>query len=441
MIKKLSSPIYSFMKVIKKYSTSKLYVPYNQTSDTCVTVEPYVDLEDRLKNVNILKDNIILRGLNINVDKIYDNWSDFVNTRDELIGLNVEKQKLTEQLKMVKKDNNHEFKKLKDSRSKIMTRLKLLRDHISSLEKEVVIPSLSIPNILHPECPLIESKTLFNYNGKKTIDNNDNIGHLKIGRAIDCLDYINSTVVYLKNEAALCEQAILTYFSGSLEQLNFVPLCNSDLIKSVIIEGCGTDINNADKTLILNEKNLHLVGGASIHSFSAFLTKQSIGKNKLPLQLYTSGRLYKPSIKNNGLFSAVQTNAVEILIGSMDDYNAKEQFDKMLAIYKQIYEEIRLDYRIVYSPASELENWECLRAQVELYSIGSQKYITVASLSLSGDFISKRLRIYWSEKVNQNFLHIVSGKLVDTNVLIGCLLEQNVSKFTIPDCLKNYLIS
>lgn len=441
MIKKLSSPIHSLLKVNKMYCTSKLYVPYNQTSDTCVVVEPYVDLEDRLKNVNVLKDNINLRGLYINVDKICDNWSNFVNARDELVSLNVEKQKLAEQLKKIKKDNINEFDRLKDSRSKVMIRLKFLRDHISSLEKEVVIPSLSIPNILHAECPLTESKTLFHYNGKKTIDNNDRIGHLEIGRAIDCLDYMNSTIVYLKNEAALCEQAIMTYFYEYLEQLDFVPLCNSDLVKSVIIEGCGADTNNADQTLILNEKNLHLVGGASIHSFSAFLTKQSVGRNKLPLQLFTSSRSYKPSNENNGLFSAVQTNAVQFLIGSMNNNDAKEQFDKMLAIYKQIYEDIGLNYRLVYSPISKLENWECLRAQVELYSIGSQKFIAVASISLSGDFISKRLRIYWSDKTKQNFLHIVSGKLVDTNVLIGCLLEQNVNKFVIPNCLKSYIIS
>lgn len=439
MIKQFYSSINFLLKVTKKYSTSKLYIPYNQTANTYVVVEPYVDLENRLKYLNILKDNITLRGLNINVDKICDNWSNFLCARDELIRLNVEKEKLTDQLKKINKDNVSEVDALRESRSKVMNRLKSLREHISTLEKDIVIPSLCIPNSLHPDCPKSEIKILFQYNGKTELNNKDGTNHLEIGKTLDCLYYVNSTIVYLKNEVSVCERAILTYFNESLDQLDFIPVCNSDLIKSVVVEGCGADVQNADQTFILNDDNLHLVGGASIQSFCAFLTKQSVGENKLPLKLCTSGRSYKPSNNNfNGLFSAVQTNAVELFIGAIDESQARVQFDEMLNIYKRLYEDIGLNYRIVYSPVSALENWECLKAQVQLYSVGSQDYIAVGSLSLSGDFISKRLRIYYSNKDKHNFLHIVSGKIIDTNILLACLLEQNVNKFTIPDCLKNY---
>lgn len=439
MIKKLSS-INSLLKVTKKYSTSKLYIPYNQTSDTYVVVEPYVDLENRLKNINILKDNITLRGLNIDVDKICNSWSSFMSARDELVCLKNEKQKIGDQLKKIKKDNSDEIDRLKESRSKVMIRLRSLRDDISKLETDVVIPSLDIPNILHPECPLYESKILFQNSRKTKIDNKDCVDHLKIGSALECLDYINPVIVYIKNEAALCEHAIMAFFNDSLEKSDFIPFCNSDLIRSVIIEGCGADIEDADQTFILSEKNLHLMGGASLQSFCAFLTKASVGGNKLPLRLYSTGRLYKPSIQDNGLFSAVQTNAVEILIGSMDEQKSRDQFDETLAIYRRLYENIGLDHRIVYSPVAKLKNWESLRAQVELYSVSRRDYIPVASLSLSGDFISKRLRIYWSGKGKNNFLQIIDGKMVDTNVLLGCLLEQNVKEFVVPHCFKNYMI-
>lgn len=441
MIKIPFLPIHSFLKFTKKYSTSKLFIPYNQTSDTYVVIEPFVDLGNRLKNINVLKDNISLRGLNINVNKISDDWSNFVKARDELVHLKVEKQNLTEQLKKTKKDNDNEIIRLKEKKSKVLTRLQSLRDHISTLEKEVIIPSLKIPNTLHPDCPLSEVKILSQYDGKIKFHNEDHIDHIKIGTALDCLDYINPVMVYLKNEASLCERAIMTYFDEALDQLDFTPFCNSDIIKSVIIEGCGIDYNDAGKTFLLSEQTLHLVGGASLQSFCAFLSKQSIGSNKLPMKLYTLGRLYKPPNDDNGLFSAAQTNAVEILIGSMDECQAKLQFDEMLAIYEQLYNNIGFNYRIVYSPVSALENWESLRAQVELYSVSLQDYIAVASLSLSGDFISKRLRINWSSKDKHNFLHIVSGKIVDTNVLLGCLLEQNVKEFTVPYCLKSRMIS
>lgn len=441
MIKKLFSPVHSLLKVNKKYSTSKLYIPYNQTSDICVVVEPYVDFENHLKNINSLKDNVTLRGLNIDVDKIGDSWSIFLKVRDELVGLNVEKLKLAEQFQKAKKETNiKELDRLKESRSKVMARLKLLREQISTLEKEIVIPSLGVPNSLHPECPLSEYKILFQRDGRAKIDNENCLSHVEIGKALGCLDYVNSIIFYLKNEASICEQAVITYFNKSLDETDYLPLCNSDLIKSVIIEGCGANVDDADNIFTLSGNNLHLVGGASLQSFCAFLTKENVGGNKLPLKLYTSGRSYKPSMINDGLFSAVQTNAVELIIGTTDESEVKQEFDKTLLVYKQLYDNIGLQYRIVHSPVSALENWESLRAQVELYSVSRKDYIPVASLSLSGDFISKRLRIYWSSKDKHAFLHLVHGRIVDTNVLIGCLFEQNVKEFFVPDCLKNYIL-
>lgn len=439
MIKKLSSSVHSLLKVTKNYSTSKLFIPYNETSNTYVVIEPYVNFENNFKNIKTLKDNIAFRGLNINVDKICDNWSNYENARDELVSLNSEKLKLVDELKT---KGNTDISLLKEKRSIVMSRLKTLRDHISTLEKEVVIPSLSLPNSLHPDCPLSEVEILCCHNVKQNYSNKGGLSHLEIGAALDCLEYTNAVIIYLKNELALCEQAILSYFSNSLDQLDFITFCNSDLIKSVIIEGCGSDFNNPDQTFILSDKNVHLVGGASLPTFCAFLAKQSVGENKLPLNLYAAGRSYKPTNNNNtGLFSAVQTNAVQFLIGSIDEQHAKEQFDKMLAVYKQLYTDIGLQYRIVYSPACMLENWESLKVQVELYSVNSQNYIEVASLSLSGDFISKRLRIHCSGKnKKQEFLHIVSGKIVDTNVLLGCILEQNAKELSIPDCLKYHMI-
>lgn len=441
MIRKLSSTIHSFFKVNKKYCSSNLYLPYNQTSDTCVVIEPYVDLEHRLQNITILKNNITLRGLtNINIDKIYNNWPKFVLLRDEFVNLNVEKKKLIEQLKKTIKDNGDECNRLRENKIKVMNRLKELRYHISILEKDVVIPSLGVPNSLHPECPLTEATILFQFIGTIKSNNEHCVHHVNIGEALDCLDYLNSVIVYLKNDAALCEQAAMAYFGESLEQLDFIPFCNSDLIKSVIVEGCGVNFDNADKTIILNEKNLHLVGGASLQSFCAFLAKQSVGGNKLPLKLFACGRSYKPTNNDDGLFSAVQSNSVKIFVGSTDECTAKEQFDQTLTFYKQLYNEIGLDYRIVYLPVSKLNNWESLTAQIELYSVSCQKYIAVGSLSLSGDFISKRLRIYWSGKNKHSFLHIVSGKIIDTNILMACLLETNKDKLIIPECFKKYMI-
>ncbi|XP_050430394.1 uncharacterized protein LOC126839251 [Adelges cooleyi] len=439
MIKVFPITLRNIVNLHRLYSTSKLYIPYNQTSETYVIVEPFVDLENQLKNINALKHNVRLRGLNINVENIHEKWPSFQHIRNNIVRLNLEKQNLTEKLK-TKKYNETEIKQIIESRRSISTELQQLREQISVLEKELVIPSLSIPNNLHPDCPVVETRILQQYDGKSNFNANK-LNHIDIGNALGCLDYKNSVMVYLMNEAALFEIATLTYFKDSLESLDFIPLCNSDMVKSLIIEGCGLDYTNHDATLKLSEQNLHLVGGASLQSFCALLTKQIIAGNKLPLKLYASGRSYKLPNNSIGLFSTVQTNAVNLLIGSVDEHQSKDQFDKMISIYKMLYDEIGLNYRIIYLPVSKLDNWECLRAQIEVYSINSQEYQPVGTLSLSDSYISKRLRMYYSGKDKKNnFLHILNGKIVDTNVLLGCLLEYDVKQLHVPNCIKKHMI-
>ncbi|XP_050532890.1 serine--tRNA synthetase-like protein Slimp [Daktulosphaira vitifoliae] len=441
MIKKLSNNFFNCITLPRLYTTSKLYIPYNKTSDTYVVVEPFVDLKNQLSNIAILKENLKLRNINLDIDNIYDKWPSFQKTRDEILKLTSFKQSIAVKLKNSEKLSDMELKKIKNDRYSISSRLKVLKKQISDLENEIVIPSLNIPNNLHPDCP--KSEMLYINNFDNVISNNINKkNHLDIGTTIGCLEYKNSIMVYLKNKAAMFELATLEYFIESLEKHGFTQLCNSDMVKSVIVEGCGLDSYNPTTTLKLEADNLHLVGGANLLTLCALLTKQCIAGNRLPLKIYASGRLYKfPSFYDEGLFSTVQSNAVHYLIGSACEFQAKEQFDKMVYMYKKLYDEIGINYRIVYLPASKLENWESLKAQVELYSISNEKYYTAGTISLSNDFITKRLRIYYSNKKKEKlYLNMVSGKIVDVNVLLGCILEYNINELNIPNCIKEYMI-
>ncbi|XP_013400136.1 uncharacterized protein LOC106166204 [Lingula anatina] len=76
-------------------------------------------------------------------------------------------------------------------------------------------------------------------------------------------------------------------------------------------------------------------------------------------------------------------------------------------------------------PAPQLAMWESCRNEFQLWSPSLRKFITVAAVSKSNDFISKRLMIKHS---GGHHVHMVHGYVADVTKLIACLLEQSQTK-------------
>ncbi|XP_047999394.1 serine--tRNA synthetase-like protein Slimp [Leguminivora glycinivorella] len=300
---------------------------------------------------------------------------------------------------------------------------------------------LKLPNTLHEKTPLKEYQVIHSHSSTP----NNNKDHLKIGREKNLINFKKNENYYLTGDAAIFELGAKFYFNNVLRNSNFIQFSNPDFVKSVIVEGCGEDHTDPDATFILHhnedtkvnpDSRLHLTGGASLCSFFAYHAKNVLFAKSLPLNYFSMGRQYIPSpTEEDNLFHVSQASVVQIFNVTKGSKECDVSRGRIIEILKDAYTKLGYHYRIVLVPAHELALWESLRVVIEMYSSSMKKYVNVAEISVSGDFISKRLMLTYTENKESKFPHIISGTVLNVPKLLACAIEQD-SEFSIPDMFK-----
>jgi hypothetical protein len=128
---------------------------------------------------------------------------------------------------------------------------------------------------------------------------------------------------------------------------------------------------------------------------------------------------------------------------SLDDH-----FIELTRLMFNLYEKFRLPYRIRNAPSDKLRSYESMRLDYELFLPSTNSYICVGSISLIGDYLSRRLMIRHKKvkdekkivsfptdndelpkETNFNYVQIIHVQVVDVDLLIKCYVEKEQRTF------------
>lgn len=470
------------------YSTenrpSALFISGDKASKTYAVLTPYIDFEI-INNRDELARNLKSRGIGtqvLNIEQLYDMYK-AVATEKSMIEYT--RAEIASQInKQMNDTNEDEVEGLKTSAHISKSEYKAIREYFYVIEEMMALKMLGLPNVLHKNTPVIEDEIIYQFDGNKigplSLNNleekeysnekvqelsseqvlehllnkkvtNQNLKvsisnhHLKTGA--DLIEYLNPSCVYLKNDAALFELAVLNYFQTILVNNSFIQFSNCDFVSSVVVEGCGRNFKSKFEafTLEQDEESLvreHLEGGSSISSFMAYFTKHSVQPSYFPLRLFTNGRTYLPvEHDTKSLFNVSQTSAVTVFVATKDDEASIEQeFNSLVEIIKSLYNKIGIPYRLSYLRSNQLDKSESLRLSIQVYSSNSEKFIEVGNLSMFDTYLSKRLLFNYTENKERYFPKVLGGSIIKVHALLGCVLEdQNVNLQGVLKELNEYL--
>ncbi|KAF7270531.1 hypothetical protein GWI33_016490 [Rhynchophorus ferrugineus] len=399
-----------------------------------VLLTPAVDFDEQLKKKYELLDNIKIRKLDIDIDKVEEKWAFLKNIEEQKNNLEKTKTEIGQTIKALIKNNKEN--KLSDEIEKLKLHLNIIKQdlrHIKSasysIEEDANLQVLDLPNCLHSQTPRNALLELYKY--LENLDTKSK-SHMQIGEDKGYLKCMNLFTIYLKSDAALFEFGIQNYFSTKLLHLNYFQFSNADFVKSVIVEGCGTNPYNSSEVLTIENihcvKNdainrLHLVGASSLYSFMAYFTKHQIQTSNFPINAFSIGRKYRTHDKNSTkvLFNTNQTSEVTIFRASVNNFILEDILNEVI----QIYQPLGYHFRVVLIPAYELKKTESLRLSIQMFSNYFSRYVEVGHVSFYEDYISKRLLLNYSEGKERMYPYVVSGSLVNIQKLLGCVLENN----------------
>lgn len=419
---------------------SALFINGAKATENFVYVVPHIDFPERIKNLKLVQQELIKRKSNIDISKAQNLWGVYEELKQRKSEYEKKKDEIAKELgQLIRSDPEGEVtKKLKIQINLIKENIKKLKVPLWSSEETAILAALKLPNSLHSRTPDTENEVVFTHLSPPTTKKD----HLDIGRELNVINFKKNENYYLKGDAALFELSAKFYFSKLLKKYNYIQFSNPDFVKSVVVEGCGLDHTNPDNTFILHhnedskvniDSRLHLTGGGSLCSFMAYYAKNVLYAKVLPLKLFTMGRQYVPSPSvEDSLFHVSQASVVQIFGATKQPQDLDGSLNELIDILKTFYTQLGYHFRISIVSADKLFMWESLRVVVEMYSSSLQHYVEVANVSLSGDFISKRLMFTYVENKKSEFPHIFSGTLLNVPKVIACVLEQD-GKFALPN--------
>lgn len=423
---------------------SALYITGEKASETFSVLTPHIDFEERLENKQELEKNLQLRQIDINLEDVIRLWNFYKHIESKKISLEESKTSISKTIiSLAKKGDKYgsKIETLKAHGKMVKEDLRVLKESFWSVEEKAAIQALAIPNVLHPHTPETENKIVHSFLEKRE--------HTKIQDTtnfVECIE--DNSNYYLKNEAARFELNSSFYLSDQLLKKRYTQFSNSDFARSVVVEGAGLDFSDPTKVFSINDvdsehkhenSRLHLIGAASLSSFMAFHCKHSVFPSQLPLKYFTIGRKYQPvTSTERSLFNVPQETAVHVFVATKDDANSMTtEFENVLRDVIDIYESLNHHFRVCFLAAKDLHRWESLRASVQMFSPTLNDYVEVGNVSLSGNYVSKRLLFNYGKGVDLRYPGIVSGTVLSVPKMLGCLLQSDET--LAPIAFKNYV--
>lgn len=397
-------------------------------------IDPDLDVGKKLANPIELQKNIEARGLeNINIQKLAIKYGRMMKIKQEKDALDQERKMLNKRIQTMIKEKiqNEEIENVKVKARGLREQHDTVVKSLQDVHHEVNLMAFGLPNTLSLQTPVDNEEVLDVFGSTEIQQKKDNFSHIEVAEKTDLIKFssVGDQAFYFTGEAAELQQHLLSYFSARVVDQGFIPMKTPDFFKDFVIEGCGI---HKEMTYLMHQPYVdqgiqYCVSGTSEASFAAYLTKMNISQKSLPLQLMSVGPSYSPVRKSlyPGLFSAAQTSKVNLLEVNSTSEESYSTFTELQQLILEMYKQLEIPLRRILVPAHKLKLSEEIRAELQIWTPSLQEYLSVASISVLGDYISRRLAVrpVGIPEFQASTLHMVYGEVLDTTRLIAVLLE------------------
>lgn len=375
-------------------------------------------------DIDSLRDSLKLRGMNEEqLPEVQKLHSEHMNLKTIIDDLSFS-QKQARNISLV--NANLTNVSLREEARSIKSKLSLVKREWKIKHNEFLLSYLKLPNIVD------RNHTNVNIS-LPSFESIDQSG------PSDLPKYIHSSLHgcrYLLDALALWERELLdASFAYAQQHFGFIPVHLSDFARAPVVAAANS-ISSRPTIEATKEETVkvegsdpfvnpyllyHLVGSASLEAFLAFFMRNAFKKKVLPLKITAFGRDYSTNGNEAGLQRITQRNLVSYGVVTDCYDKASDAFNELLQHVVTFWKCLSpyCSIEIVSVHPTQLKQYETARLEV----IADGK-ITLAHVSLIGDFLSRRLMIQNTTGEN---LCLVHGTLINSLDLLDSLVSSNCS--------------
>ncbi|HXG13504.1 MAG TPA: serine--tRNA ligase [Candidatus Nitrosotenuis sp.] len=316
--------------------------------------------------------------------------------------------------------------------------------------------ALSIPNLIHESVPIgpdeSANKEIRRWGEVPKFDFKVK-DHIDISQSLDLVDLERAAKVagarfyYLKNQLVRLNQALIGFALDFLESKKYTLVQPPYMINKRSMEGAIIADDFTDVIYKVDGEDLFLIGTAE-HAIAAMHSDEILQGKDLPLRYAGVSPCFRKEAgahgrDQKGIFRVHQFEKVEQYVFARPEDSWKEH-ESMLAIVEEFYQQLGIPYRIMVLSSGDLGKVSAKTYDLEAWMAGQNAYREIVSCSNCLDFQTRRLKIRFRDKTNEQtqYVHSLNSTLVATTRTLVAIMENFQTRdghISVPKPLQKYL--
>jgi seryl-tRNA synthetase len=388
---------------------------------------------------------------------------------DSLISLDNKRRELivkTDELRKLKNKMGLDVaakKKVGQSAESVILEMQKISHELQTLEAEQIKTgadydrlSMTMPNLVHESVPTGADDSAnvivrswgaipkFDFKIKDHIDISQDLGLVDLERAAKTA---GARFYYLKNNLVRLNQALIHFALDFLAEKQYGLIQPPYMINKNSMEGAIIADDFESVIYKVQDEDLFLIG-TSEHSIAAMHTDEILEGKDLPIRYAGVSPCFRKEAgahgrDQKGIFRVHQFEKVEQYVFARPEESWKEH-EKMLAVAEEFYQKLEIPYRVMLLSSGDLGKVSAKTYDIEAWMAGQNSYREIVSCSNCLDFQTRRLKIRFRDKTNEQtqYLHSLNSTLVATTRTLVAIMENFQTQdghISVPKPLQKYL--
>ena len=322
-------------------------------------------------------------------------------------------------------------------------------------ESEYSKLALTIPNVLHKSVPCGDDSAnkeirkwgtipQFDFEVKDHIDISENLNLLELERAAKTA---GARFYYLMGDLVKLNQSLIQFGLDFLSEKGYTMSQPPYMINRKAMEGAVILDDFEDVIYKIEDQDLYLIG-TSEHAMVSMYADEILDGNSLPARYSAISPCFRKEAgahgkDQKGIFRVHQFEKIEQFVFSKPEDSWNEH-ENMIAITEEFFQKLEIPHKVVLLSSGDMGKISAKTYDLEVWMAGQNAYREVVSCSNCLDYQSRRLKIRFRDKTNEDtkYIHTLNSTLVATERTMVAILENFQTKdghVNIPNVLQKYM--
>lgn len=338
---------------------------------------------------------------------------------------------------------------------KVSDEIKSLDESLATVEAKLRNALLAIPNIPHASVPVgktpAENQVIATWGEGPTIDFPPK-PHWELVEKLGIIDFPRGVKitgagfpVYIGKGAKL-ERALINFFLDEAEAAGYTELLPPLVVNAASATGTGQLPDKEDQMYVATKDEFYLIPTAEV-PVTNFYRDEILNEKQLPIKFCA----YTPCFRREagsygkdvrGLNRVHQFDKVE-LVKFVHPSTSYDELESLRADAERLLQKLGLHYRVLLMCSGDLGFTQTKKYDLEVWSLGQQKWLEVSSCSNFESYQARRMNIRFKAAAGgkPEIVHTLNGSGLALPRIVAAIIENYQTpegKVLVPKALHKY---